>query len=99
MNQLLYTYFENQGAMADVPQLHTTGKRVIPGCEQRPDHSRGPGVLFGDREYFTYQLDPMGALILGEDSVYGQKLNPDKLLPETEAPSILGFLTYQNVKG
>jgi len=99
MKKVAFEWYELQGEMKLVPVLGCTGLLVIPGCEQTTDNPQGGTITFEGQEYRNYSIDPMGAIILGNDGVYSDKLSQDKLLPTTEFPRICPFLQYQQVTG
>ena len=94
-----FEWYELDGHMVLVPVLSCTGLKVIPGCEQTTDNPQGSTITFEDKEYRNYSINPMGAVILGNDGVYSDKLSQDKLLPDTGSPILCPFLQYQQVTG
>ena len=99
MREIPFRWYELQGDMENVPALACSGLEVIPGCEQTAPSQVPASVKFGGKEYRTYSIDPMGAVILGNDPVYMDKLSEDKLFPDTANPVIIPLGEYMQIKG
>ena len=99
MTKIPFEWYDVEGAKLNVPALATTGLMIIPGCEQTKPNVLPPSVEFEGKQYRSFVIDPFGAIILGNDSVYMQKLSEDKLFPDTTSPVIIGFGEYLQVAG